>query len=865
MSPISKKRQLKRLTRAIICCIFASSHLAWAEENLEFDRTFLMGSSAGGIDLDRYSNGNAVLPGIYDVGVSVNNKTVGNMKLTFIDLGDNKSAKACITPSMLLRLHISQPEYHGNEGILQKRSDDIENCLDLPKLIPLSSVEYNANDQLLNISVPQAWEEKSYSNYIDPSFWEDGVNAAMLSYNANAWHNEYSDDSDDSLYTGLNAGINLAGWHLRSQGNYSWRRDEGGSFDLQHSYIQHDIPALRSQFAVGEQGTSGNTFDSVSLRGIRLYSETLMLPPVLASYSPSVRGIAKSNAKVTITQNGYKVYETTVPPGPFELTDFTPGGYGADLIVTIEEADGSKHTFTQPYSSLVQMMHPGVGSWDFSVGEIQQDELAEAPNLAQGTFYYGLNNTFTGYTGFQITDNNYYAGLLGLGMNTVLGAFSFDITHSQTKIPNSKTYTGQSYRISWNKFFAPTNTSLNIAAYRYTTENYLSLTDAMELIDSAKHVSHNEYENINSYSRLKDQVNLSMNQSLRDGKKDYGSFYLTGTWSRYWVTNNSQSSFSFGYSSNFSWASYSIGVQRTYNDDGEQDDAIYLTLNVPLDRLFGRESGSGGFNSLSSSVNSDLKGNDQYSMNVNGNSKDNRWNYSVNSSYNRVNGDQNLSTIGTYASYDSPWGTYSGSASASNDQSRQYSLSTDGGFVFHRGGVTFSSDSFSENDTLLVVNAPGAEGARIGYGSSTVDRFGYGVFSSLTPYRENTVALDISDLDNDIEMKSTSTTVVPRQGAVIFSTFETDQRRSAVFNLTRSDGQPLPFAASVFDTKGISLGAIGQGGQAFVRGVEDEGDIIVRWAVKNQPQSCRAHYQLPQTPADKRQPLIVNAAVCKME
>ena len=100
---------------------------------------------------------------------------------------------------------------------------------------------------------------------------------------------------------------------------------------------------------------------------------------------------------------------------------------------------------------------------------------------------------------------------------------------------------------------------------------------------------------------------------------------------------------------------------------------------------------------------------------------------------------------------------------------------------------------------------------------------------------------------------------------MIFSTFETDQRRSAVFNLTRSDGQPLPFAASVFDTKGISLGAIGQGGQAFVRGVEDEGDIIVRWAVKNQPQSCRAHYQLPQTPADKRQPLIVNAAVCKME
>lgn len=865
MSRVSKKCQITRLAWAIACCILTSSHYARSEENLEFDRTFLMGTSANGIDLDRYANGNATLPGTYDVGVSVNNQTAGNMQLTFIDMGDKRSARACITPSMLMRLHIRQPEYKGNEGILQKRDSDIENCLDLAKLIPQSSIEYNVNDQLLNISVPQAWEEKSYSNYIDPSFWEDGVNAAMFSYNANAWHNEYADDSDDSFYSGLNAGINLGGWHLRSQGNYSWRNDEGGSFDLQHSYVQHDIPALRSQFAVGEQGTSGNTFDSVSVRGVRLYSETLMLPPVLASYSPSVHGVARSNAKVTITQNNYKIYETTVPPGPFELTDFTPGGYGADLVVTIEEADGSKRTFTQPYSSLVQMMHPGVGSWDMSLGEIQQDDLVEAPMLAQGTFYYGFNNTFTGYTGFQITDNDYYAGLLGVGMNTVLGAFSLDVTHSQTTIPNIKTYTGQSYRISWNKFFAPTNTSLNIAAYRYTTKNYLSLTDAMELIDSAKHMTHDEYQNMNSYSRLKDQVNLSMNQSLRDGKNDYGSFYLTGTWSRYWVTNDSQSSFSFGYSNSFKWASYSVGIQRSYDEEGEEDDAIYLTLNVPLDKLFGKESGSGGFNSLSSSVNSDLKGNDQYNTTVNGNSKDNRWNYSVNAGYNRVNGDQNLSTVGTYASYESPWGTYSGSASASNDQSRQYSLSTDGGFVLHRGGLTFSGDGFNENDTLLVVNAPGAQGARIGYGSNTVDRFGYGVFSSLTPYRENTVSLDISELDNDVEMKSTSTTVVPRQGAVIFSTFETDQRRSAIFNLTRSDGQPLPFAASVFDTKGISLGAVGQGGQAFVRGVEDEGDIVVRWTVKNQPQSCKAHYQLPQTDADKGQMPIVNAAVCQIE
>ncbi|SUI04058.1 outer membrane fimbrial usher protein [Salmonella enterica subsp. indica] len=170
MSRVSKKCQISQLAWAIACCIMTSGHQAWAEESLEFDRTFLMGGAANGIDLDRYANGNATLPGTYDVGVNVNNKTAGNMKLTFIDVGDKRSARACITPSMLMRLHIRQPEYKDNEGILQKRNDDIENCLDLAKLIPQSSIEYNANDQLLNISVPQAWEEKSYSNYIDPRF-----------------------------------------------------------------------------------------------------------------------------------------------------------------------------------------------------------------------------------------------------------------------------------------------------------------------------------------------------------------------------------------------------------------------------------------------------------------------------------------------------------------------------------------------------------------------------------------------------------------------------------------------------------------------------------------------------------------------
>lgn len=31
---------------------------------------------------------------------------------------------------------------------------------------------------------------KNYQNYVDPSLWENGINAAMLSYNVNGYHSE---------------------------------------------------------------------------------------------------------------------------------------------------------------------------------------------------------------------------------------------------------------------------------------------------------------------------------------------------------------------------------------------------------------------------------------------------------------------------------------------------------------------------------------------------------------------------------------------------------------------------------------------------------------------------------------------------
>ncbi|ALR75492.1 fimbrial assembly protein [[Enterobacter] lignolyticus] len=824
-----------------------------------------MGAGARNIDVNRYSEGNPTLPGRYDVSVYINNQPISSLKIEFIEVEKNRNAQPCISASTLLQLHIRQPESIADNAVLQKREKASLDCLNMAVAIPQSSISYDSSEQRLDITVPQIWVQKIYANYVDPSLWDEGINAAMLSYTLNGWRSETPGQTTETSYAGLMGGVNLWGWHFRSHGNYSWDKDKGGSFDFQDKYLQRDITPLRSQLVLGETNTTGETFDSVGIRGVRLYSESRMLPPTLSSYSPIIRGVANSNAKVTITQNGYKIYETTVPPGPFSIDDLSPAGYGADLEVTITEADGSRHSFTQAYSSVIQMMRPGVGKWDISAGEVNKDELRDKPNLIQGTYYYGLSNTFTGYTGLQVTNNGYRAGLLGIGMNTALGAFSFDVTQSHTEIPNDKTYEGQSYRVSWNKYFAPTETSLNIAAYRYSTEDYLGLNDALTLIDSANHPKEEGYQGIGSYGRMKNQFSISLNQSLKDDDKDYGSFYLNGMWTDYWVTNDSQSSFAFGYSNSLGWASYSVSLQRTYDEDNNKDDSLYLSITIPLDKLLGRDSQQGGFKTLNTSVNSDLKGSTQFNASAIGYSQDNRWNYSVNTAYNAMKDADSQKTIGSFVSYESPWGTFSGSASASNDHSRQYGISTDGGFVLHSHGLTFSNDSFTDSDTLALVDAPGAKGARINFGNSTIDRFGYGVSSTLSPYRENTVSLNVDDLDNDVELKSTSTVAIPRQGSIIFSHFDTDTGRSAILSLVRSDNKPVPFASDVTDTSGLSLGTVGQGSQAFIRGIADNGDLIVSWYEKNTRQQCRIHYQVPSSPVMAGKTIVLNAVPCTLQ
>lgn len=195
-------------------------------------------------------------------------------------------------------------------------------CVPLAKMISAASVAFDARQLRLEISVPQIAVKNDARGYVSPERWGRGINALLLGYSFSGANDVESSDengADTEYCLNLNSRLNLAGWRLRNNSTWRYSQDESGQSQNISSYMQYALIPVKDELTVGDSDTGDDFFDSVSFRGVQIASDDNMLPDSLRGFAPTVRGIAKSNAQVTIKQNGYTVYQTYVPPGVFEI------------------------------------------------------------------------------------------------------------------------------------------------------------------------------------------------------------------------------------------------------------------------------------------------------------------------------------------------------------------------------------------------------------------------------------------------------------------------------------------------------------------------------------------------------------------
>jgi outer membrane usher protein len=775
------------------------------------------------IDLEHFSSQGGQLPGAYRVDIFLNGTRVDNRDVNFVNVEGTLQPE--LTPDQLKDIGVKLEAFPALQQLPATQT-----ITRLQDYIPDASSRLDFGEQRLDLSIPQAALTSEARGYVDPSTWDQGLTAGLLNYNFSGANTSRDNRSgtDDSYYLNLRSGLNLGAWRLR---NYSAYNQSNGknNWDNVNSYAQRDIHALKGQLTLGDSSTPSDVFTSVQYRGAQLASDDNMFPDSLKGFAPVVRGIAQSNAQVTVRQNGYIIYQTYVPAGAFTITDLYPTSSSGDMEVTITEADGTERRSLQPFSAVPVMLREGRLKYSVTAGQYRSTASESSkPTFAQGTLIYGMPHDSTLYGGL-LASGKYSAASLGIGHGFGdWGSLSTDVTQAKTELRDGSRHNGQSYRIQYAKDIAASGTTFTLAGYRYSTSGYYDFQEANEI----------DPDNFNDWRRTynkRSTAQININQSLGD----YGNFYINGYQQDFWRQKGYERSVSAGY--NLSHNGVSYGVDYTYTqapvNEGRnnKDQQLSFNVQVPLEKVLPNSW-------VRYNLNTSKKGDTTQDVGLSGTAlADNNLNYNVQQGYANqgigASGSANASYKGTYGE---------ARAGYSYDKSsQQVNYGAQGGIVAHPYGVTFSQE---QGETIALVRAPGAADAKVQNNTGVrTDSRGYAVVPYVSTYRKNRIALDSETLPEDVDIDTNTLTVIPTNGAVVLANFKTRVGSRVLMTLTYQ-GKPVPFGATAslvqendaMDNSGI----VGSDGQVYLSGVPEKGQLNVKWGDAAN-QQCSVKFNLP--------------------
>lgn len=840
-----------------------------------FNPAFLSGDTSAVADLSRFE-GDGQAPGTYRVDIYVNDTFLATRDVVFNAVehkadpttsatDDGTGLTPCLTVKSLDDMGVNIAAFPA----LKDSAPDT--CTNISQVIPAASTTLNFEELRLDISIPQAAMNMRVRGYIPPEQWDEGINALLLNYNFTGSYSHdrssTNDETDRNYFLGLNGGLNLGPWRLRDYSTWNYNRTaQGTTHDWQHisTYVERAVKAVKGELTAGDTYTPSDVFDSIGIRGVQLASDDNMLPDSQRGFAPTVRGIAHSNAQVTIKQNGYTIYQSYVPPGAFEINDLFPTSSSGDLTVEVKETDGSVNSYVVPYSAVPVLQREGRVKYSVSAGKYrsnsnQQDDV----NTAQGTLIWGLPHGVTAYGGTQWSEN-YRALALGLGVNMGdYGALSMDITQARSQLADDSTHHGQSLRFLYAKSLSDFGTNIQLLGYRYSTKGFYTLEDTtykhmdgytIDTQDGEEYVEPelSDYYNLYYNKRGKAQVNIS--QQLGD----QGAVFVTASRQSYWNTDETESLFQVGYSGSLEGISYNLSYNYSQSPGLDEADQIFaFNISVPLGKwLSSADSTSPSKNAYATySASTDTHGNMTQNAGISGTLlSDNNLNYSVQQGYQNHGGGASGNAS---LEYDGGYGQANvGYNYSSNGDYQQVNYGLSGGIVAHRHGITLSQPL---GDTNVLIAAPGASGVSVdGNAGVHTDWRGYAVVPYATTYRRNRMALDTASLPDDVDIDDAVTSVVPTRGALVLASFKANVGARALITLTHN-GKPVPFGSSVTRSDDGSGSIVGDNGQVYLSGLAQDGVLTAQWG-KGTNSHCTAHYHLPAK--DESQPISRLTGVC---
>ncbi|EFA7644966.1 fimbria/pilus outer membrane usher protein [Escherichia coli] len=811
-----------------------------AGRTYSFDSSFLNGDKRN-VDLTLFEAGTQ-LPGVYTVDIILNGSRVDSREMFFHTVQDSEGKpylKTCLTRDMLIRYGVKTeiyPKLFHTRGE-KNRVGDGQDCADL-SVIPHATEIYQFSSQQLRLEIPQVALRPPIRGIAPKALWDDGITAFLMNWQANVSRSEYrryGHSISDNFWLSLEPGFNLGPWRIRNLMTWSKSSDQPGNWESVYTRAERGLNNMKSRLTLGDNYTPSDVFDSLPFRGVMLGSDESMVPYNQRAFAPVIRGVARTQARIEVRQNGYLIQSQTVAPGAFALTDLPLTSSGGDLQVTVLESDGTIQVMTVPFTTPAIALREGYMKYNVTVGKYRpSDSAVEHSLLGQLTSIYGLPYGFTAFGGVQMAEH-YLAGALGGGWSLGdLGAISFDSIYARSQMKGKDNETGNTWRIRYNKSFELTDTSFTVASYQYSSAGYHSLPNVLDSYRDSRTGSYNTSEN------RRRRTTLNLTQPIGT----LGSVSLYGSRDEYRDNRAKQDSVGVTLSSSWQNISWSVNGSRNRNfglykgHGGKTENRINLWMSIPLERWLG---GTANDIRATTQILKSSGQDTQYEVGMNGNAFDRRlyWDISQELEPGKENSSDssrlNLRWQGTYGELTGMYGYSS--------HIRQMSAGLSGGMIAHSEGITLGQKM---GDTTALVVAPGVNGASVeGWPGVRTDYRGYTLAGYMSAYQENVITMDPSTFKDDAEVVQTDTKVVPTKGAVVKANFETRVGARALISLKRQDGSPVPFG-SVVTLEGdkklhSSFGIMGNNGEVYLSGLPKIGNLKAVWGDNSH---CHASYHL---------------------
>ncbi|WP_447887508.1 outer membrane usher protein [Serratia fonticola] len=783
--------------------------------DLEFNTDILDINDKANIDLSQFSRPGYLMPGEYNFTVYANKQTLPEQTLFFYaDPADPKNSLACLSPALVNQLGLKKAQLSSLSWWHQ------DQCLVLESL-PGTDVKADMAESAVYINIPQAYLEYSAENWDPPSRWEEGIHGVLLDYNMNAQVSQQKRNGSGSSYTaGGNgvAGANLSAWRLR--GDWQMRQNKrsgeaaASEFNWSRFYAYRAIKSLNSKLTVGEDFLASDIFDSFRFTGMSLASDTNMLPPNLRGYAPEVSGVARSNATVIISQQGRVIYQTQVAAGPFRIQDLSDALAG-ELDVQVKEQDGSTQSFTVSTASIPYLTRPGMVRYKLATGRPSDwRHHVNGDMFASGEFSWGVSNGWSLFGG-GTAEQNYFASALGVGRDLLMfGAMSFDVTHSVAHLPgvagvneSGKSYSGNSYRLSYSKRFDTYNSQVSFAGYRFSQEGFMSMSEYLD----ARATGIRQYNS-------KEMYTLSYNQQFSElGLSAYVNYYHQTYWNQ---PDNDR--YSLSLARNFDVGqvkNLSVNLTASRNRySGRNDDGMYVSLSMPW----------GNTGSLSASGNWDKSGNSQrvsYYDRI-----DERSNYQVSSGWGPSGG-----LVSGFYSRQGDLAQVNANATYQQDRYTSAGFSMQGGMTatgqgaaLHRGNQMGGTRVFVDTDGVADIPLRG-NGAIVRTNSR-----GQAVLTDTGNYYRSAISVDLNALPDNAEVAQSVKQGTLTEGAIGYRAFDVVAGSKAMASIRLADNSYPPFGATVFNQRKQQVGVVNDSGNTYLSGLNPGEALLVNWDSKTQ-------------------------------